>query len=999
MRYGQRFWCAWFAVLAGVPASAQSYRLNDSFLPGPAVEEVTHASSSADGELTVYRTTGGQLYAIATTTGAVIELTVPGVSCGASHSVSAPLFQVSPDSLSVVFMGDGPGNDDELYSVPSDGSAPPVKIDGTTALTQDLFSAYSFTPDGQQVIFVRPVSESLRKGLFVTPVDGGSAPAKLSPTSPTEDVRDHLYVPSRDLVVFLSDGKLYSCPLSGGPAVQLEVTVSGFEGSLSVSPDGDRVLYLKAGVYYSRHLGGGAAMTLGSSGGSSTPAIRSTPGSDRAIFASATTLYSRPIDGSGSVQQLSQNPPPSGFLSRSFAITPDGSSVVYKGDLNTLDRVELFSVPVDGSAAPVNLSINHSLGADAFSDLLPWSLDPDGSHVVYVGQSGAAQTSRELVRAPVDGSSAPSVLAGSQPDRILNAFAFADGGVRIVFQAGLQDPFFPFWSGELFSVPADGSSSPTAISHGEISGSSSAPFFVGGNGPFAHYLAPFDSNKTELFRTLAAGGQPATVVSAPLRHEPFADVDSESVAYGDGRVLFRANDLGDGSTYHLYSAPADGSASPVRLSADTGNVNGFVLSPDRRFTIYHRDDGGNEGLSRTPVAGGAWPVNVTGFTNYSPYQYEVTPDGSQVVFLSSTFNKGLNVVPSDGSAAPRRLHPGLSFNRYVRRFCLSPDSTHVVFVSNLVNAGSDEVYSVPLDGSSAPLRLNLLLPSGGNVLEEGLAVTPQNYVLYRADQFVNERFELFSVPIDLSTPAIVLGPTPVSGGHVLDVFPGERAVFLADALEDERFELFAAPADGSEVAVQLNPALVAGGDVDPLSVRRTADGQYVAFCADAALDGVNSLYSARVDGSVPAQLLHGASHVDADSLTLDPLRESVLFVAGGELFRVQLDGLTPARALARPVGASALGAPLVRPSLKGGAVYRVQLPSLRHALALADLDGGGTASLLTDPLPDLARFERILDSLPNSGRVFYVADQEAVGTFELFGVFTPGPPSPHVKRR
>src|SRR4029077_1474999 len=44
-----------------------------------------------------------------------------------------------------------------------------------------------------------------------------------------------------------------------------------------------------------------------------------------------------------------------GFL-QEFALTPDGTRAVYRGDQLTDGLDELFMVPLDGSAAPLNLS-------------------------------------------------------------------------------------------------------------------------------------------------------------------------------------------------------------------------------------------------------------------------------------------------------------------------------------------------------------------------------------------------------------------------------------------------------------------------------------------------------------------------------------------------------------------------------------------------------------------------------------------------------------------
>ena len=214
-----------------------------------------------------------------------------------------------------------------------------------------------------------------------------------------------------------------------------------------------------------------------------------------------------------------------------------------------------------------------------------------------------------------------------------------------------------------------------------------------------------------------------------------------------------------------------------------------------------------------------------------------------------------------------------------------------------------------------------------------------------------------------------------------------RLVVLGSAL------LCATPSSAQSVKLNDPLARTALGGV--LSFDVTPVGARAVFVADlSATDGVLHLFSAAADGSAPARLLSAGLDVAGGSLALAPADASVLFVAGGALYRAPLDGSAAPLALALPSGASAVGAPLVLSGLRG-VVYRA-LDSSREELARADLGGRGPAAVLTALLPEGSTFERVLAGSP-TGELVYVADQEAAGTFELFGLREPG--APRARRR
>ena len=90
-------------------------------------------------------------------------------------------------------------------------------------------------------------------------------------------------------------------------------------------------------------------------------------------------------------------------------------------------------------------------------------------------------------------------------------------------------------------------------------------------------------------------------------------------------------------------------------------------------------------------------------------------------------------------------------------YLISPDGAFVVYVADQDTNDVYELYRTPLDGSGAPVQLNSEMVEGGNVGElfnfyaEFLISPDGSRVVYRADQELDERFELYSVPADGSS--------------------------------------------------------------------------------------------------------------------------------------------------------------------------------------------------------------------------------------------------------
>jgi len=220
----------------------------------------------------------------------------------------------------------------------------------------------------------------------------------------------------------------------------------------------------------------------------------------------------------------------------------------------------------------------------------------------------------------------------------------------------------------------------------------------------------------------------------------------------------------------------------------------------------------------------------------------------------------------------------------------------VAYVSDELVDELFELFSVPTDGSTGPLRLSTPLPPGGDVGE--ILQVSGGRVLYVADALTDDVQELFVVADDGSTaPVRLSAPLPPSGDVGSFLAGPDFALFLADSNVDGRDELHRVPLDGSAPPVVLAPGL------DVYRFHDLArDASRVLFSVNAA--GFERLYAVRTDGSAAPVFLadpgtptgFGVTYFPQAELTGDGARAVFMSAEDDdsfvrcELWSVRLDG-------------------------------------------------------------------------------------------------------------
>jgi Tol biopolymer transport system component len=490
-----------------------------------------------------------------------------------------------------------------------------------------------------------------------------------------------------------------------------------------------------------------------------------------------------------------------GGFTQGLQISPDGSRVVFM-ETDTSGHEQLYSVPVaGGTPTRLNGPLINNLGTY-------YRISPDSSRVIYTARQDVADQ-LALYSVPLAGGTPVLLSAGMVPGEwVSDAFEFEESGppispdssrvVYVVRRAGVQQP-----EADLYSVPLRGGS-PVRLSTMQgpgdsifdvrISSDSSRVIFLAGG-----YSAP------ALYSVPITGGAPIRLSPTP----PPGWSTSGFRVSPDGRMA--VYNTGD---YHsfarvLYSVPTGGGTPTLLDELDLGS---YAITPDGSRLIYSgmRRGAPTWELFSVPLAGGsvtALDDDVTG----TPLQ--ITPDAGTVVYTGAGdggAGRALYSVPVAGGA-PRRLSGPLTAGGEVSdgwstvspAFRISPDGRYAVYRADQEVDEQFELYSVPLAGG-APVKLNAPLPPGGDVgssqsYPSAFLISPDSQtVVYPADQEVDDRFELYRVPIGGGAAGRISGPMVAGGGIVrFELTPDSaRAVYLADQEVYGRTELYASGLEG-----------------------------------------------------------------------------------------------------------------------------------------------------------------------------------------------------------
>lgn len=767
----------------------------------------------------------------------------------------------SPAGGRVVFLADSLTDGvDALHSAPLDGSGAAVVLSQARIRNSGFVR---ISPDGRWVVFLAELGPLNRFDLFAVPIDGSAPAVRLNSALPAGgSVAQFDVAPGSDRVVYLADqdvnddSELFTVAIDGSsPPVEIDHELEPGEDVVTLSVSGPLVVYRtylspqRTASLHSVPVAGGAA-PVELSGEESVSSFLVSPDGARVAFFAFEPLLGT-TRGLFSVPIDGGDPVLLDVVGKiPVGITADGERVLYRSDRDVPGVFELFSVSIRGGRSPVPL--NHSLGALEVADVSNFQIGPDGERCLFVVRAETCDCddsgSFELHEAGIDPLSPSRWIVDD-----IGQAVFTRDGVWAVFQEGIDDgeDF-----GSLFSIRVGGALEPLEL---EVNAGSFALLPDDRTVVFSK-----DAPMAGVYRRPIDGSAPAS----PLA---LGAVERLSLSPDGSRVVYTKR---DGQAFELFSVLVDGTGAPVQLN-DVTSPRGspwypFGITPDGARVFYWTDqlvDGVFE-LFSVPSDGSAGPTKLSGTLvpggDVDPFAgVAVTPDGTRLVYRADALVDGVQDLFSvrvDGSGAPVRLNATLPPLGWIREFALLPDGSRVIYRAEQTADEVYELFSAPIDASAPPVRLNAPLVAGGDVsvfsstARPAFTISPDgSRVVYAADQRTDGVFELFSTTPDGSGTPVALGGPSIAEGDVRDAFQitadGAHVIYAADHDRDEVVELYGAPIRGGK-ATRLNAHLVAGGDVEVnVPPRITPDGKWLLYVADQDTDTVNELY--RVPLSLP----------------------------------------------------------------------------------------------------------------------------------------------------
>jgi hypothetical protein len=461
-----------------------------------------------------------------------------------------------------------------------------------------------------------------------------------------------------------------------------------------------------------------------------------------------------------------------GFNASAFLITPDNSRVVFMHPEDTSGI--LYSARTNGVGTPIPISPLTGGGASLFQA----QISPDSAWVLYNRDEHPTDRLHVATYASrIDGST-PAVLLNISPiyddDTSQYNLAISPDSRYAIIRADQGDNSF-----DLLSRRIDGSSPPLPLNdplHPDEGSGNAVPSNWSVAGNLVIFQDPNNEQGRGLYSRPFDGSAPAQKLSPGGETFSFHAVSDSKVAM----ITYP----GPPQSWNLYSNSTAGGALTLMHSKsnDFYGLRGLSISPDGGHALIQD---GEFQLYTVPTDGLATPKLLGPFSDSTSIGYSISPDSTRVAFFTRQGHHGaveLDISPIDASAAPKRLNPPAPGGREVRfgnYVYFTADSRYLVFTSDQLVADRQDIFSVPVDGSSLPTRL-----SGPAVF----TLTPDSKWLIAAlntdpDDFI-DRFVAIPItggePILLAESPYLTGGIPNWGEHWRISQDGSLLVFVAD---------------------------------------------------------------------------------------------------------------------------------------------------------------------------------------------------------------------------
>lgn len=346
----------------------------------------------------------------------------------------------------------------------------------------------------------------------------------------------------------------------------------------------------------------------------------------------------------------------------------------------------------------------------------------------------------------------------------------------------------------------------------------------------------------------------------------------------------------------VFLSPLSVYGESVRLSEPQHNVESFDVTPDGRYIIYKATTpGASSSTVYSVLAAGGAPKKLFDITVTIRGPHQISADGRYVVFAGiQNGSIGLYSVPIDGSSPPLQLNLDLVYSG-VDGFQVTPDGRQVVYSLDRDALDSEDLYIVPITG---PASASVKIPGAGGGANI-VAISPDSrYVVFSRSSI---RFQLYSVPIRGTASApMLIGEYEQRNRPITDVkFSGDYILFRDDVNASSVYEVQRVPLLGPASArTTLSAPLPRNTEVERFVI--DSAGEHVVYFVKNQYSNDASLYSVPLTGSASSavklnQELTGGT-IDKNHFALSANGQYVVYAVNysggkaGALYKVPTSG-------------------------------------------------------------------------------------------------------------